>query len=494
MYDYFKNIADKNNCSSDGECTIHPVTNSLYEILLTQIREISYYLVKLKEFGIINKNAMARAVEALSIFFLNTNLNQTKYLNLVYELYESKTQIKEKYIEYCSSHELPSEIINSSFKIDKSTSIADLIKYFDANNAIKQKNSDKIKQRLFFLITIFAKIASLNIVKIKKFNKDFDIYDYEILRFFALTNAYSIRVEKIKRRIFEFADTEFKIKEKLFNIYKQAYGNKESSTILTTPLEGHGILVSGDDLDELQNLLEELSKLNLQEEINVYTNGSLFLAHFYPYFKNNKFLKGHYGTNNTQYDFSGFSGAILLTRNFNQKIDNLYKGEIFSNKLISFDKVFDIQNNNYGKLFETTLKLKGFSKSKVKNTVYIDYRENMPNEIFSKKLNKITIIAGRVSEEALKKIKEENCEDIFNEIININCPVESDILFETVKKLKENSIKTTIFFPQCSIETLDCVFSLLNQDINIYLSDCSYILINPHVKEALAEDFSIKII
>ena len=80
MYDYFKNIADKNQCASNGECSIHPAINSLYEVLLSQIREMSFYLVKLKEFGIMNKTAMQKAVLALSIFFVNTNLNKTKYL------------------------------------------------------------------------------------------------------------------------------------------------------------------------------------------------------------------------------------------------------------------------------------------------------------------------------------------------------------------------------------------------------------------------------
>ena len=50
MYDFFKNIAEKNSCALMGACSIHPSVNALYQIILNEIREISSYLVKLKEF------------------------------------------------------------------------------------------------------------------------------------------------------------------------------------------------------------------------------------------------------------------------------------------------------------------------------------------------------------------------------------------------------------------------------------------------------------
>ena len=65
MFDYFKNIAEKNSCQSIGVCSVHPSVNSLYEILLAQLRDISYYLVKLKEFGFLNANIMNVVIYSL---------------------------------------------------------------------------------------------------------------------------------------------------------------------------------------------------------------------------------------------------------------------------------------------------------------------------------------------------------------------------------------------------------------------------------------------
>lgn len=485
MYKYFKNIADKNSCQSIGACTLHPSVQALYDILLLQIREISFYLVKLKEFGITNKMAMAESIEALSIFLINTSFNKEKYLNLIKRLYFLKVKIKEKYTDYCKTRELPCEIINSNLKIGNETTISELIQY--AQN--KQKTPDITKQRLFELITISAKLCAINVVKIKKLDSSVDEFDFEILRFFALTNGYSIRNEKIKRRISEFSNISLEIKQKLYSLQKEKYGKKESACISTSAKKGHSILISGDDLDELEKLLKTIEKNNPKEEINVYTNGALFLAHFFPYFKNNKYLKGHWGTDNAQYDFSVFEGSILITQNFIQKIDTLYKGEIFSNKIISFERVFDIKNNDYNPVVESALTLVGFDKDENESKICVNYDlDNIQKVLSDFKDDKIVIVTEKATEDKFLDEYENR------KIINLNCPLEMDLLIKAIETLKEKGVKITIFFSQCNLDSLNEVLSLLNQDIEIYLADCSYVLINPHVLEALKDDFGVKVI
>lgn len=486
MYEYFKNIAEKNSCQSLGACTLHPSVNALYEVLLTQIREISFYLVKLKEFGITNKLAMAESIEALSIFLINTSFNKEKYLNLVKRLYYLKIKIKEKYLSYCTQRELPCEIINTNLEITDKTTLSELIKYFEA----KQKTLDAAKQRLFELITLIAKLAAINIVKIKKLNDSFDKFDFEILRFFALTNGYSIRNEKIKRRINEFCQILYEIKEKLCELYEQKYGKKEHALINKNPKKGHAILISGNDIDELEGLLTTLENFKTKEEINVYTNGALFMAHFFPYFKNNRFLKGHFGSDNAQYDFSVFPGSILITQNFIQKIDTLYKGEIFSNKIISFERVFDIKNNDYKPVIEATLELEGFLEDKNEfEEIKVDYDiDNIEKILENFSDEKVVIIAGRADENKFLEEYENT------KIIHLNSPIEMNLLLKSVRVLKEKGVKVTVFFTQCDLENLSGLFSILNLEVEIFLANCSYVLVNPHVIEALRDDFKVEMI
>ena len=489
MYDFFKNIAEKNSCTLMGACSIHPSVNALYQIILNEIREISSYLVKLKEFKLTDKKAIDLALNGLSIFLINTSFNQSKYLEFVKELYSAKNRVKEIYIEYCTKNKFPCELIASNFDFEKTKTISDLINFAQNNYINNQKNIDKTKSRLFELITLFSRLCAIEIVKIKKIDKNFDEYDFEVLRFFALTNAYSIRNAKIIRRIYEFSDTSLKISIKLSAIYRQKYGEKESANTKSNLLNGHCILVSGDDLDELEKLLETIENTETKETINVYTHGPLFLAHFYPYFKKNKFLKGHFGTDNTEYDFSIFDGAILITQNFIQKIDSLYRGEIFSNKLISFSKVIDIQNGDYMPVIESSLQLDECKETKESKSIKINYdRKKIKNFIEEAQVNEIVVISGLLDNE------DEIIDYKDKKIIKLSSPLEGDILFESIKKLKEKNIKITVFLAQCNLINLNIILTLLNQNIDLNIASCPHVLISPYVIESLKEDFGVKII
>ncbi len=483
MLEYFKNIADKNSCSTGAVCSVHPSVNSLYEIILLEISEISFYVVKLKEFGFLNKETNSYLVESLSIFLINTSFNPKKYLGLISKLNAIRKETKELYLEYCKNNNLPYETINKNLDIEPFATISKLIEYSEKITTTRQKNFNNQKQNLFELIVLMTKLASINIVKMKKFIDD-DSFDYEIIRFFSLTNSYSIRNEKIKRKILEFSKLALQIKRKLYKVLEEKFGKKESTTVNLTLESGHNILVSGDDFDELDEVLKTLENYDVSEKINVYTNGTLFLANLYPYFKNNKFLKGHYGTDNAEYDFSNFKGAILITQNFVQKIDSLYRGELFSKKLISFTKVVDIENNNYKPLIETALKLDKTENQK-KNDIKIELNKD---KLLNLKNEEIVFILGRSNNE-IQNFKNSNKDVVF-----LSTPLEGDLLLEKIDDFKKENKKITIFFSECTLLNFDLLLALLDYGFEMYLVHCSNILINPHVIEALKEHFNIKTI
>ncbi|MBR2068477.1 MAG: hypothetical protein IJ877_01820 [Candidatus Gastranaerophilales bacterium] len=489
MYKYFKNIAEKSSCSMSGACSVHPVTSALYDVLLYKIREAVFYLVKMKEFNFLDEEAQKECLEKLSLFLINTSLNEKKYLDVINKINKVKNELKNRYIKYCANNELPCEILKTNIEISEKTTITQIVELAQINSINKSKASDKSKQSLFELITLFAKLSAVIISKIKQYEPNYTKYDYEVLRFFALTNAYSIRIEKIKRRIQEFCPVALNLKRKLFEVLEQRYGKKQNAQISLDEFKGHAILVSGDDLNELENILKTVE--NLQKDINVYTNGSLFLAHFYPYFQNNKFLKGHWGVNDAQYDFSKFEGTILITKNFLQKIDSLYKGDIYSSKVISFSKVNDIKNNDYIPVINSAMKHEGFLKHNKKTQLNISYDLEKINGIINdiiKNPQETVIIAGNLDS---KKIFEEYQN---KKIVHFSTPLESDIMLNAIEKLRTQNIKTTIFFPHCDLESLYNVFLLLDKNVKIYLSSCSHIIINPHIIEALKDDFNVDII
>ena len=77
------------------------------------------------------------------------------------------------------------------------------------------------------------------------------------------------------------------------------------------------ILVSGHDLQDLKELLEQTEG----KGIDIYTHGEMLPAHGYPELKKHPHFYGHYGTawQNQRKEFGEFPGAILMTTNCIQR-------------------------------------------------------------------------------------------------------------------------------------------------------------------------------
>lgn len=99
----------------------------------------------------------------------------------------------------------------------------------------------------------------------------------------------------------------------LDNANTSTYGHPEISTIDIGVRNNPAILVSGHDLRDLHELLEQ----SLDSGVDIYTHGEMLPAHSYPAFRKFPHLVGNYGNAWWQQDdeFASFNGPILLTTN-----------------------------------------------------------------------------------------------------------------------------------------------------------------------------------
>lgn len=91
------------------------------------------------------------------------------------------------------------------------------------------------------------------------------------------------------------------------------YGHPEPTAVNLGVKEGPAILVSGHDLRDLHELLEQTK----DKGINIYTHGEMLPAHAYPKLKKYPHLVGNYGGSwwHQTKEFESFKGAILMTTN-----------------------------------------------------------------------------------------------------------------------------------------------------------------------------------
>lgn len=106
------------------------------------------------------------------------------------------------------------------------------------------------------------------------------------------------------------------------------YGHPEPTWVNIGVQDGPGILISGHDLRDLDDLLRQTEGTG----VKVYTHGEMLPAHAYPAFKKYPHLVGNYGGAwwDQQREFSSFNGPILMTTNCIQKPMADYEDRIFT--------------------------------------------------------------------------------------------------------------------------------------------------------------------
>ena len=92
-----------------------------------------------------------------------------------------------------------------------------------------------------------------------------------------------------------------------------AYGNPEITKVNIGVSDKPGILISGHDLKDMQELLEQTDGTG----VDVYTHSEMLPANYYPAFKKYKHFIGNYGNAwwKQKEEFATFNGPILFTTN-----------------------------------------------------------------------------------------------------------------------------------------------------------------------------------
>jgi hydroxylamine reductase len=153
-----------------------------------------------------------------------------------------------------------------------------------------------------------------------------------------------------------------------------AYGNPVPTSVRVTPVKGKAILVSGHDLKDLADLLEQTKGTG----INVYTHGEMLPAHGYPALKKYSHLAGNYGGawQDQAKEFDEFPGAILMTTNCIQTPRQSYKARIFTSGLVAFPGVAHIGDGNYSQVINAALAAPGFDSDAPEKTILVGFGHN----------------------------------------------------------------------------------------------------------------------
>lgn len=194
--------------------------------------------------------------------------------------------------------------------------------------------------------------------------EDDDIYEFFYTALRSITQKKS--PDKLISLVMEAGNYAVKAMELLDEANCATYGNPQITTVRTDVNSRPGILVSGHDLRDLEELLEQ----TLYSGIDIYTHGEMLAAHYYPELKKYSHLYGNYGNSwYLQYkEFALFNGPILITSNCITPIQPSYEDRIFTTSVAGYEGIKHIPDRTEGKAkdFSEIIKLAKKSRPPVK--------------------------------------------------------------------------------------------------------------------------------
>jgi hydroxylamine reductase len=156
-------------------------------------------------------------------------------------------------------------------------------------------------------------------------------------------------VEEWLDLLMEFGHVNLKCMALLDSANTGEFGHPVPTKVPLAVEKGPFIVVSGHDLHDLKQLLEQTEGRG----INIYTHGEMLPAHGYPELKKYPHLKGNFGTawQNQQKEFADVPGAFLFTTNCLMPPRPSYADRVFTTAVVAYPGLVHIPEVNGRKDF-----------------------------------------------------------------------------------------------------------------------------------------------
>jgi len=183
---------------------------------------------------------------------------------------------------------------------------------------------------------------------------------------FATMTNVNFDIESLFEMVLECGRQNIRVMELLDEGHTEKFGLPEPTVVYEGTKEGPGILVTGHDLLDLADILEQ----SADQGVNVYTHGEMLPAHSYPELKKYPHLAGHYGGpwQNQQWEFPGFSGPIVATTNCVLIPSDSYADRLFTTRITAVPGGKRLTNNDFSSVIELAMNSQPLPDNKVKES------------------------------------------------------------------------------------------------------------------------------
>ncbi len=288
-------------CSVKGVCGKESSTSDLQDLLIFACQGLSYLAIEARKQGIDTGEENKYITFCLFSTITNANFNDEMILEFINTCLEFRDKLKQK-VKIEAVHDSITWTPKNAAGYEIQAKNAGIVNY-DTDEDLCS-----LKQYILFGIKGISAYAehALNLN-----HEDIDIFNFMQEGLVLLSQKVS--QETLLSELIRTGEYGVKVMALLDAANTSSYGMPEMTNVNIGVGKRPGILVSGHDLRDLEELLIQSEDAG----IDIYTHCEMLPAHAYPQFKKFKHLAGNYGGAwyDQVKDFETFNGPVLFTTN-----------------------------------------------------------------------------------------------------------------------------------------------------------------------------------
>jgi hydroxylamine reductase len=326
--------AKNEGCTVKGMCGKPEETANLQDLLIYALRGLAVYGEKAKELGISDmKNGLFMA-QALFATITNANFDNERIIDLIKEALNRRENLKEKFLaayKEKNGRDFDEAVHHSATWF--SDNEAEFHEKAKSVGVLATDNEDVRSLRELLIIGVKGIAAYADHAAVLGYEKD-DIYDFFMEALASTTKDLS--VDEMIALVLKAGEVSVTTMATLDEANTSAYGNPEITEVNIGVGSKPGILISGHDLKDMEELLKQTEGSG----VDVYTHGEMLPANYYPAFKKYDHFVGNYGGSwwSQNKEFESFNGPILMTTNCVVPLrkDNTYLERLFTTGMTGY--------------------------------------------------------------------------------------------------------------------------------------------------------------
>ena len=293
-------------CTVRGVCGKTSDVANLQDLLLFILKGIAHYRVQLRALDAIDHSADRFILDGLFMTITNANFDKQRFVEKIKESIKLREQLKQTFLDKGGNPE--------KITFEGAFWTADSLEEMESKaghvGVLSTENEDirSLKEMLTYGMKGMAAYTE-HAYNLGHENPSI----YEFIDRGLVATTLPLSADQLVQMVLECGKNGVDAMALLDKANTDTYGNPEITKVDIGVRKNPGILISGHDLRDLYELLEQTEGTG----VDVYTHSEMLPAHYYPAFKKYKHFAGNYGNSwwRQVYEFQHFNGPMLFTTN-----------------------------------------------------------------------------------------------------------------------------------------------------------------------------------